>query len=96
MARTKTSEISGTDALTEGVAVEVQEESTATKATKAKTAAAATEPTFALEVLKKHCRAVFGVPTVVFAGATAGMADGQYTKSEIAKVIEEWRKKEVK
>lgn len=58
---------------------------------------AKTEKVFALDVLQKHCRALFGVPTVVFAGATAQLdADKKYSVSKIKEVITTWCGKEVK
>jgi len=58
-------------------------------------ATAANEPKYSLDVLQKHCRKLFGVPTVVFVGATTGMT-GEYTVEEIKSIIEKWCKKEVK
>uniref|UniRef100_A0AAU8AXF5 YqzN/YkzM domain-containing protein n=1 Tax=Dulem virus 37 TaxID=3145755 RepID=A0AAU8AXF5_9CAUD len=55
------------------------------------------EKVFALGVLQKHCRALFGVPTVVFVGATAGLdASKKYAVSEIKDIITKWCNKEVK
>lgn len=55
------------------------------------------EKAFALGVLQKHCRALFGVPIVVFVGATAELDAGKkYTVSEIKNIITKWCSKEVK
>lgn len=54
------------------------------------------EPKFALEALQKHCYKLFGVPTVVFAGATAGLEAKEYTVKEIKSIIEKWCRQEVK
>ncbi|MCD8011946.1 MAG: hypothetical protein LUG99_01975 [Lachnospiraceae bacterium] len=80
------------------------ETSEATATAEATTASAATvsaktktEKTFTLTALQKHCRELFGVPTVVFAGATAGLdTDKKYTVSEVKDIITTWCKKEVK
>lgn len=45
-------------------------------ASKATTEQAAAK--FPLESLRKNCRAVFGVSSCVFAGATADLPDGEY------------------
>lgn len=50
-------------------------------ASKATTEQAAAK--FPLESLRKNCRAVFGVSSCVFAGATADLPDGEYTKEDI-------------
>ena len=49
-----------------------------------------------LESLRKNCRAVFGVSPCVFAGATADLTDGEYTKEDIKARIDAWAAKEVK
>ena len=49
-----------------------------------------------LESLRKNCRAVFGVSSCVFAGATADLPDGEYTKEDIKARIDAWAAKEVK
>ena len=51
---------------------------------------------FPLESLRKNCRAVFGVSSCVFAGATADLPDGEYTKEDIKARIDAWAAKEVK
>lgn len=51
---------------------------------------------YPLESLRNNCRAVFGVSLVTFAGATADLPDGEYTKEEIQTRIDAWRVKEVK
>ena len=55
-----------------------------------------TEPKFTLEALQKHCYKLFGVPTVIFAGATAGLEAKEYTVNEIKSIIEKWCRQEVK
>lgn len=56
-----------------------------------------TEQAFSIDALQKHCRELFGVPTVVFAGATAGIdAEKKYTVSEMKEIITKWCSKEVK
>lgn len=56
----------------------------------------ADEPKFSLDNLRKHCYELFGVPTVVFAGATAGLEAKEYTVNEIKSAIEKWCRQEVK
>ena len=51
---------------------------------------------YPLESLRSNCRAVFGVSLVTFAGATADLPDGEYTKEEIQTRIDTWCVKEVK
>lgn len=51
---------------------------------------------YPLESLRKNCRLVFGVTSCTFAGATAGLPDGEYTKEEIQARINEWAEQEVK
>lgn len=51
---------------------------------------------YPLESLRSNCRAVFGVSLVTFAGATADLPDGEYTKEEIQTRIDAWCVKEVK
>lgn len=63
----------------------------ATKATPEQEAAK-----FPLESLRKNCRAVFGVSACTFAGATAELPDGEYTKEDIQARINAWAAKEVK
>lgn len=63
----------------------------ATKATSEQAAAK-----FPLESLRKNCRAVFGVSACTFAGATADLPDGEYTKEDVQARIDEWAAKEVK
>lgn len=76
----------------ETATTEATETSTATASTKTKA-----EKTFTLTALQKHCHELFGVPTVVFAGATAGLdTDKKYTVSEVKDIITTWCKKEVK
>lgn len=58
-------------------------------------ATAVSEPKYTLDVLQKHCRKLFGVPTTVFVGATTGMT-GEYTVAEIKSIIEKWCRTEVK
>ncbi|MCD7805689.1 MAG: hypothetical protein LUH03_11220 [Oscillospiraceae bacterium] len=61
------------------------------------TAEVKTEKTFTVTALGKHCRELFGVPSVVFAGATAGIDTAKkYTVSEMKEIITTWCKKEVK
>ncbi len=53
--------------------------------------------TFTIEALRKYCRKLFNVPTVVFAGATAELdATKKYTVAEMQNIIAEWCAKEVK
>lgn len=54
------------------------------------------EPKFTLDNLRKHCYELFGVPTVVFAGATAGLEAKEYTVNEIKSTIVKWCRQEVK
>lgn len=66
---------------------------------KATTETAATEQAvnkFALSKLRANCLKIFGVTSTVFAGATADLPDGEYTKQEIKTAIEKWLKKEAK
>lgn len=63
-------------------------------ASKATTEQAAAK--FPLKSLRKNCRAVFGVSSCVFAGATADLPDGEYTKEDIKARIDAWAAKEVK
>ena len=63
-------------------------------ATKATTEQGAAK--FPLESLRKNCRAVFNVSTCTFAGATADLPDGEYTKEDVQAHIEAWAAKEVK
>lgn len=63
-------------------------------ATKASNEQAAAK--YPLESLRNNCRAVFGVSLVTFAGATADLPDGEYTKEEIQTRIDAWCVKEVK
>ena len=51
---------------------------------------------FPLESLRKNCRTVFGVSSCTFAGATADLSDGEYTKEDIKAHIDAWAAKEVK
>lgn len=51
---------------------------------------------YPLESLRSNCRAVFGVSLVTFAGATADLPDGEYTKEEIQTRIDAWCVKEAK
>lgn len=53
------------------------------------------EPKFTLENLGRHCRELFGVSTVTFAGATSGIEQKEYTVKEIKDIINKWCKKEV-
>lgn len=63
-------------------------------ATKASNEQAAVK--YPLGSLRNNCRAVFGVSLVTFAGATADLPDGEYTKEEIQTRIDAWCVKEVK
>ncbi len=54
------------------------------------------EQRYSLENLQRHCRELFGVPTVTFAGATAGIEQREYTVGEIKSIIDEWCRKVVK
>lgn len=54
------------------------------------------EQKFTLESLKKHSIRLFGVPTVVFAGATANLENKEYTVGEIKSIIKKWCRQEVK
>ena len=55
----------------------------------------ASEPKFSLEKLGENCRALFGISSTHFAGATHGLT-GEYTVEEMRKHIGEWDKREVK
>jgi len=59
-------------------------------------ATAAGEKKYRLEVLQKHCRKLFGVPTTAFVGATVGLKDGEYTVTHIKGIIEKWCRTEAK
>ncbi len=63
-------------------------------AEKGKTGAAAPRK-FELSKLQENCRALFGVSTSTFVGATVGMK-GRYSVEEMKAHIEDWKKKGVK
>lgn len=50
------------------------------------------EPKYALEKLRANCFQLFGVSEPVFIGATTGLADGEYSVSEIKTTIAGWLK----
>lgn len=83
-------------------AAATEETAVAAAETTAETAAEETivetkqERKFPLSRLAAHCQKLFGVPSSTFAGATAGLEDGEYSKSEIEAVISEWKGKEAK
>lgn len=54
------------------------------------------EPKFKLKKLQENCRKLFGVSESVFIGAATGLAEGEYSVSEIKTIIEKWYKKEAK
>lgn len=49
---------------------------------------------FPVERLAQGCRALFGVSSSTFAGATAGLS-GEYTVAEMKDIINDWLKKPV-
>ncbi len=53
------------------------------------------EKKFALEKLRENCKALFGVSTSTFAGATLGMT-GRYSVEEMKAHLEKWGKEKVK
>lgn len=55
----------------------------------------ASAPKFSIEKLGENCRALFGISSTHFAGATHGLT-GEYTVEEMRKHIGEWDKREVK
>lgn len=58
---------------------------------------AVTKKTFTVDVLKKHCKDLFGVPTVLFVGATSELDQSRkYSIDEIKSAIDAWSKKEVR
>jgi hypothetical protein len=59
---------------------------------KEKKAPAVKAPTFTLAVLRENSRKLFNVSLAVFDGATYGVK-GEYTKAEMAEIINKWRKK---
>lgn len=54
------------------------------------------EPKFKLKKLQENCRKLFGISESIFIGATTGLAEGEYSVSEIKTIIEKWYKKEAK
>lgn len=54
------------------------------------------EPKFKLKKLQKNCRKLFGISESIFIGAATGLAEGEYSVSEIKTIIEKWYKKEAK
>lgn len=54
------------------------------------------EAVFPLNVLRENCFLIFGVTISTFDGATAGIEQRQYTKSEVKEIIHNWLNKEVR
>lgn len=52
-------------------------------------------PKFSLEKLRENCLKLFGVTQSTFDGASHGLS-GEYTVSEMKKIIAAWQNKEVK
>lgn len=52
-------------------------------------------PKFPLEKLRENCLKLFGVTQSTFDGASHGLS-GEYTVSEMKKIIAVWQNKEVK
>ena len=50
---------------------------------------------FSISKLRENCVKLFGVSTCTFDGATYKL-NGEYTIEEMKKIIEDWKKKEVK
>lgn len=73
----------------------VQAEATGTAAKTTATTTTKTEKKFTVENLAKNCRALFGVSSCTFAGATAGLT-GTYTVEEMKSIISAWCGKEIK
>lgn len=65
-------------------------------AAETKEAAGNAEKKFPLERLKKNSHKLFHVSSIVFAGATSDLPDGNYSVAEIDEIIKAWLKKEVK
>lgn len=53
------------------------------------------EPKYAVEKLRNASLELFGISTSTFDGATCGLS-GEYTLDEMRRIIENWKKKEVK
>ena len=53
------------------------------------------KPKFSVEKLGENCRALFGISSTHFAGATHGLT-GEYTVDDMKKIIDKWDKREVK
>jgi hypothetical protein len=53
-------------------------------------------PKFSVAKLRENCKKLFGVTTSTFDGATYNIENKDYTVAEMKKIIEDWKKKEVK
>lgn len=62
----------------------------------AENAASAPTAKYLLSKLAANSEKVFGVSGCTFAGATAELAEGEYSIDEISAIIKEWQKKEAK
>ncbi len=69
---------------------------TAVEAPVAEQAVHTSEPKFTLEKLRKYSSKLFGVDESTFIGATTGLAEAEYSVSEIKNTIEKWKSKEAK
>ncbi|MCM1530120.1 MAG: hypothetical protein NC093_09020 [Alistipes sp.] len=67
---------------------------TAVEAAVAEQAVSTAEPKFTLEKLREHSVKLFGVDESTFIGATTGLAEAEYSVSEIKNTIEKWKTKE--
>lgn len=62
----------------------------------AEQAVSTAEQKFTLEKLREHSYKLFGVDDSTFVGATTGLADAEYSVSEIKNTIEKWKTREAK
>lgn len=54
-------------------------------------------PKFSVAKLRENCKKLFGVTTSTFDGATHNIEKSKnYSIAEMKKIIEDWKKKEVK